>query len=119
MKITYSVIDNLVFVKITLHHILCLKCLTGYIVPRKKEKKPAILFLDIKKAFDCVNHKILLEKLKHYGIKGIVLEWFESYLSGRYQSTRLGNKISIALLILCGVPTRKYSWSYIIQYFHQ
>ena len=71
---------------------------------KEKGKKPAILFLDIKKAFDCVNHEILLEKLKHYGIKGIVFEWFKNYLSGRYQSTRLGNKISIVLLVLWGVP---------------
>ena len=71
---------------------------------KEKGKKPAILFLDIKKAFDCVNHEILLEKLKHYGIRGVALEWFKSYLSGRYQSTKLGNKISIALLILWGVP---------------
>ena len=71
---------------------------------KEKGKKPAILFLDIKKAFDCVNHDILLEKLKHYGIRGVVLDWFKSYLSSRYQSTKLGNKISIALLILWGVP---------------
>ena len=71
---------------------------------KESGKMPAILFLDIKKAFDSVNHKILLKKLEHYGIKGNVLKWFENYLSCRYQSTRLGTKISIALLILWGVP---------------
>ena len=71
---------------------------------KEQGKKPAILFLDIKKAFDTVNHTILLRKLKHYGISGNVYKWFKSYLSNRFQSTRLGKGISIALLILCGVP---------------
>ena len=71
---------------------------------KEKGKKPAVLFLDIKKAFDSVNHELLLKKLKHYGIKGTVLKWFESYLNGRYQSTKLGKRISVALLILWGVP---------------
>ena len=71
---------------------------------KEKGKKPAILFLDIKKAFDTVNHDILLKKLKHYGINGIVYKWFKGYLSNRYQSTKLGKRISIALLILWGVP---------------
>ena len=71
---------------------------------KEQGNKPAILFLDIKKAFDTVNHEILLRKLKHYGISGTVYNWFKSYLTNRFQSTRLGKKISIALLILCGVP---------------
>ena len=44
------------------------------------------LILDFAKAFDTVNHDILLKKLNHYGIRGIVLQWFQSYLSGRQQS---------------------------------
>ena len=71
---------------------------------KEKGKIPAILFLDIKKAFDSVDHDILLKKLKHYGIKGTVYKWFESYLSNRYQSTKIGKHISIALLILWGIP---------------
>ena len=71
---------------------------------KEKGKRPAIIFLDIKKAFDSVNHDILLKKLRHYGINGNVYKWFQSYLSNRYQSTKLGKRISIALLILWGVP---------------
>ena len=71
---------------------------------KEKGNKPAVLFLDIKKAFDTVDHNILLRKLKHYKINGTVYKWFESYLCNRYQSTKLGKRISIVLLILLGVP---------------
>ena len=67
---------------------------------KERGKRPGILFLDIKKAFDSVDHDILLKKLKHYGIKGTVYNWFKSYLSKRFQSTKIGKRISIALLIL-------------------
>ena len=66
--------------------------------------KPAIVFLDVKKAFDSVDHNLLMKKLKHYGISGRVYKWFESYLNNRSQRTRIGKRISIELLILWGVP---------------
>ena len=62
------------------------------------------IFLDFKKAFDTVNHDILLNKLYNYGIRRIALEWFKSYLSNRYQIVKYNNHESDPLKILCGVP---------------
>ena len=41
------------------------------------------IFLDVKKAYDCVDHSVLLSKLENAGIRGVPLEWFKSFISGR------------------------------------
>ena len=61
-------------------------------------------YLDLQKAFDTVNHRILLHKLYNYGIRGIAYEWFCSYLSDRYQFTCVNNSKSDVNMITCGVP---------------
>ena len=62
-------------------------------------------FLDLKKAFDTVNHDILLEKLKLYGIKGASNNWFKNYLSNRKQLVQIpsGEK-STFMTVNIGVP---------------
>ena len=62
------------------------------------------LFLDLSKAFDCVDHKTLLEKLFYYGVKGTPLKLLASYLDNRFQCTKIGDTKSSFLNVTCGVP---------------
>ena len=62
------------------------------------------IYLDLSKAFDSINNKILLSKLDHYGIHGVALNFFKSYLSNRQQYTIVNGEASELLTILCGVP---------------
>ena len=62
------------------------------------------IFIDLKKAFDTVNHQILLNKLEFYGVRGIPLTWIKSYLSNRQQYVDINNFRSSYKKINCGVP---------------
>ena len=62
------------------------------------------IFLDLKKAFDTVNHKILQDKLNHYGIRGLALDFFTSYLKKRQQFVFANGIQSDKMGITCGVP---------------
>ena len=64
----------------------------------------AVVFLDLKKAFDTVDHNILLSKLQFYGIKGTALEWFSSYLNNRTQTCQVNCYKSSERFLQCGVP---------------
>ena len=55
------------------------------------------MFIDLSKAFDTIDHKILIKKRYNYGIRGIVLDWFINYLCKRKQYVSINN-------VNCGVP---------------
>ena len=69
----------------------------------EKEEKAFTIFLDFAKAFDTVNHKILLNKLEHFGIRSTPLNWFESYLSNRQQYVKISQQISDCKTVKYGV----------------
>ena len=56
-----------------------------------KQEKLSCMFLDFAKAFDSVDHKILLKRLDYYRLRGIALKWFESYLVYGKQAVNLAN----------------------------
>ena len=65
---------------------------------------PISIFMDLSKAFDTLDHTTLLHKLKYYGIAGITLNWFNSYLSNRSQYVEIDNVLSTKMVMNTGVP---------------
>ena len=62
------------------------------------------VFIDLQKAFDSVNHSVLIKKLDCLGVRGSLNNWFESYLSGRKQTTEIDGYISQKEINSFGVP---------------
>ena len=62
------------------------------------------VFIDLKKAFDTVDHSILLDKLDYYGFRGTMNLWFKSYLSNRSQTTEIDGYVSEESVTAYGVP---------------
>jgi len=60
--------------------------------------------IELQKAFDTVNHRILLRELDRCGIRGIMFDWIQDYLSNRQQYVFLQNISSLSLAVTCGVP---------------
>ena len=63
-----------------------------------------ILFLDLSKAFDMIDHSLLKSKLNTLGVRGRALAWFDNYLSGRTQSVNVNGTYSDTSDLLLGVP---------------
>ena len=63
-----------------------------------------VLFLDLKKAFDTVDHEILLKKLRWYGVETPTVNWFRSYLANRKQVCYVNGVMLAADFVTCGVP---------------
>src|SRR6478609_4543597 len=65
---------------------------------------PISIFIDMSKAFDTIDHNILIHRLQHYGIRGIALDLFKDYLTNRTQCVYYKNNFSSLLKITCRVP---------------
>ena len=79
--------------------------LTDFILERMdKQEMPGAVFIDLKKAFDLVDHKCLLHKLEHYGVRGSSYNWFLDYLCTRSQRVKFGKELSSSLPLDYGVP---------------
>ena len=84
---------------------LALMCLIDQISSCIDSKKfCAGIFLDLSKAFDTVNHTILLNKLENYGFRGMALQWVRNYLSSRKQCVEFNSVSSVSQIVTCGVP---------------
>ena len=86
----------------TSHAVSCLheKLINNF----EKGEMSAVLFIDLKSAFDTIDTDILLKKMEHYGIRNNVLDLFKSYLTDRKQYVNSGDLKSEVLSVLCGVP---------------
>ena len=87
----------------TTEHVL-LKVITQCFDNAKDKYHSYLIMLDIRKAFDTVNHELLFSKLYHYGIRGIAYKLIHSYLNNRSQFVNINNKFSKKLIIKYGVP---------------
>ena len=62
-----------------------------------------VLYLDISKAFDMVNHQLLIGKLASYGVENPLLAWFDSFLSDRHQIVKINSSLSNSVPVRSGV----------------
>ena len=74
----------------------------------EEKKFTAGVFIDLKKAFDTIDHSLLLKKLDHYGVRGVSNDWLRSYLSDRKQYVSFNSLKSDLMSISCGVPRAQF-----------
>ena len=69
-----------------------------------EKQLPIAIFIDLSKAFDTIEHTILISKLEHYGVENNELKWFISYMHNRQQCVEIENIKSTTETITTGVP---------------
>ena len=80
------------------------KVLDDWMMAMDRGEYTGAIFVDLKKAFDTVDHKVLLKKLFDIGVRGLTLKWFENYLINRRIVTKVNNSISEEKHLTHGVP---------------
>ncbi len=85
------------------------------IVEMDKMTTPVNIFLDLSKAFDTLDHKILHDKFEHYGVSGILLRLIESYLTNQKQYVEIDGSNSDMLSL---TTTRFHTWSTVVYNLH-
>ena len=83
---------------------LCLAQLIDFIATGMDKHATAMILVDLQKAFDTLDHGVLLEKMKYFGFRASVIKWFESYLSNRKFLVCIDNVFSEAGTLKYGVP---------------
>ena len=72
--------------------------MVGHVLQANNEGKHSMgVFLDLCKAFDTLDHLVLIAKLERYGIRGNMLDWFRSYLSGRSLVAKISNSMNVTM----------------------
>ena len=95
------------------HHSTCtalIKTIDKWNMEIDKGNYVGAVFVDLSKAFDMVNHTLLIDKLSSLGITGIENRWFQSYLNNRTQCVSLNGTISTPNVIRSGVPQGSILW---------
>ena len=83
---------------------ILIKMTDDWLEAMDKVRLTGVIFIDLHKAFDLVNHEVLLAKLRIYGFSPSTLRWFMSYLNDRHQQVSLNGELSERELLTCGVP---------------
>ena len=93
------------------HYLTCtalIKTIDKWNMEIDKGNYVGAVFVDLSKAFDVVNHTLLIDKLSSLGITGIENRWFQSYLNNRTQCVSLNGTISTPNVIRSGFPKDQY-----------
>jgi hypothetical protein len=95
------------------------KLTNDIVMALNNKRKSGGIFFDLEKAFDCIDHDILMTKIKYYGINGGIYSLIESYLENRYQRVKYNNKLSNWGKINKGVPQGSILGTTVIFYLYK